>query len=60
MSTAVDEIRKICAQALMPEDRVEQVIVAVSDFQFADLQLAAAQALADAWRADKAREAATT
>jgi len=58
MSTSVTTIRKLCSDVGMPAEDVERVIVAVSGFHDADLQIRAAQALADAWQQDQ-RAAAT-
>jgi hypothetical protein len=53
MSTTITTIRKLCSDAGMSAAEVEGAILAVSGFYDADLQISAAQALADARRRDR-------
>ena len=56
MSTTITSIRKLCSDCGMPAEDIERVIAAVSGFYDADLQIRAAQALADAWQEDRAQQ----
>ena len=53
MSATITTIRKLCSDAGMSVAEVEGAILAVSGFYDADLQISAAQALADARQRDR-------